>query len=164
MTSAPSVHSTPEDLRAYAAQQEDQLTGALPEDHTWVFVTQLPLDAVGGAEPWRAFWEGALAEGEERGVFFWDTLPAAVQQRQAPPLVVALVNEATDAVAWPNVWDGQHRLGAAAISEMRSLSAVVGFPKNLLWEQVPEAWQALPEVQAHFERPSPPTSMRRRRP
>lgn len=151
MTPDTDLLTSPEGRLAYAAAQEDQITGADPEAHTWLFVPALSLDAVGGPARWQTFWDEVQTECRERGVAFWDELPTAVIAGQVPPIVVALVVDGNESEeAWPNVWDGQHRLGAAAISEVPTVAAVIGLPKELTWAQVPAAWRALAPVQAHF--------------
>jgi hypothetical protein len=129
--------SFPSDLQAFAAKFPDMETGADAAQHDWIAVPEFPVAILRRTGKLRQFWREETADDFNP----WAGLEDYVAAGQVPPGVIALVND-PEAV-WPNVWDGNHRLGAAATIGAPTLPMVVGVPKDMPMGRLPPAWKAL---------------------
>lgn len=154
------------DLADYAGHWEDQETDTQPADYRWFFVERFPVNAAGTPEDWTAFWEQENTHSDIPN--YWDHLLEPVADGSIDPLVSTVqTSEAHPDSVFLNVWDGAHRLGAAAIVGCDSVPMVLGIPMGMTREQIPALLRDLPALKAIGAEPPPPErklTQRRRTP
>lgn len=141
----------PPNLATYAAGFEDMVGGALPEEHLWLFLPCFPVALTGPKDDWRRFWRTEnKAHPNTWGQGLIDALACGELDDQ--PLVMALLPD-DQGGAQPNVWDGNHRLAAAAAADIQELPVVLGVPHDMVLAALPEAWQSLPGMRSLLATP-----------
>lgn len=104
----PDASSPEEHLLAYAAEWRGRIVQA-PEDLDRVFIPELPADLVWSPEAAATWWEDEMAEA--RGTWMGDAWEAMLRETIEVPVVIGI--SGGDGF---DIWDGNHRLAAAAIN------------------------------------------------
>lgn len=131
------------DLADHAGQWEDQLTDTQPEDYRWVFVDRLPVAAAGTRDDWKTFWQQENFHSDIPD--YWVHLLEPVADGTIDPLIGTL-QVGDQGHVFLNVWDGSHRLGAAATVGCDCVPMVLGIPSSMTLDQVPAELRNLPAV------------------
>jgi hypothetical protein len=120
----PPVHPKVLESWSWIKMTEDQyekghIATGPAERFAWKYVPEYPISKFGTAKEWKEYFKGEL-EGVDGQ---WEELlNEYVRDTSIAPVVVVQVNNQA------YLWDGSHRVGAAATVGLKHIAAIVGYP------------------------------------